>query len=35
MAVIGNLRQGDINELLRTLNVNGDAEDSQPAETEE
>ena len=24
-----------INELLRTLNVNGDAEDSQPAETEE
>ena len=24
-----------INELLRTLNVNGDAEDSRPAETEE
>ena len=24
-----------INELLRTLNVNGDAEGSQPAETEE
>ena len=24
-----------INELLRTLNVNGDAENSQPAETEE
>ena len=24
-----------INELLRTLNVNGDAEETQPAETEE